>query len=277
MSENNKLIITVDEKRAEKDTQVFLKRSSLEFSEDVKNIEAEIMKDPANPELWMKKGLALSKQMLCREATEAFSTGLTYDPFNWLILRHRGHRYLSTYNFESAAADLELASRIKKDDWDVLYHLGLSYYLMGDFMRADEAYTRCLDITDRTEINLVAVVDWKWLTLKRLGKDKEASEILGFVDEKTEAGENQAYKDRLMVYKGIKTPEEGMIFDNEEFADLEISTRGYGIAMNYYFNGDKAKSGELLNKICECDGYWSAFGYLAAYQELNTGRLKFDA
>lgn len=276
MSENNKLIITVDEKRAEKDTQVFFKRSGLEFSEDVKSIESEIKNDPANTELWMKKGLALAKQMLCREAAEAFSIGLTYDPFNWLILRHRGHRYLSIYNFEGAAADLELASRIKKD-WDVLYHLGLSYYLIGDFMRADEVYTRCLDITDKSEINLVAIVDWKWLTLKRLGKDKEASEILRLVDEKTEAGENQAYKDRLMVYKGIKTPEEGMSFNNEEFADLEVSTRGYGIAMNYYFNGDKAKARELLNKIYECDGYWSAFGYLAAYQELNTGRLHFDA
>jgi len=220
--------------------------------------------------------LALSKQMLFREATEALSTGLTYDPFNWMLLRHRGHRNLSTYNFENAAADLELASRIKKDDWDVWYHLGLAYYLIGDFQRADDAYTKCLNITNRSDINLVAIVDWKWLTLKRLGKDNEASELLNLVDENTKAGENQAYKDRIMVYKGIKTPEEGMRFDNEEFADLEYSTRGYGIAMYCFFNGHKEKTKELLCKIYDSDGFWSAFGYLASYQELNTGRLKFN-
>lgn len=273
--EKGKLKITVNKIRAEKETQVLLKRSALEHSEEVRKVERELENNPSNPNLWMNKGLALAKQMLCREATEAFSVGLSYDPFNWLILRHRGHRHLSTYRFEDAAADFELASRINDKDWDVWYHLGLSYYLIGDFQRACNAYVKCLEMTDRTDINLVAIVDWKWLTLNRLGRYDEASEVLKLVDESTEAGENQPYKDRLMVYKGIMEPEEAMKFDNEEFADLEYSTRGYGVAMYYYFKGEKDKAKDILNKILNSGNFWSAFGYLSAYQEINNGRLKW--
>lgn len=270
---DNKLKITVNDVRAEKSTQVLLKRSELEFSDDVKKIERELETHPANPELWMKKGLALAKQMLFRESTEAFSTGLSYDPFNWLLLRHRGHRHISTYRFEDAAADFELASRINNKDWDVWYHLGLSYYLMGDFERANTAYDRCLKMTEDNDINLVAIVDWKWLTLNRLGKKEEAEMLLDLVDENTEVGENQAYKDRILVYKGLKSPDEAMKFDNEEFSDLEFSTRGYGVAMYHYFNGDRNKAKEIMNKILEKDTFWTAFGYLGAYKELTEGRL----
>jgi tetratricopeptide (TPR) repeat protein len=272
---DNKLKITISDVRAEKDTQILLKRSNLEYSDDVKRIASQLDTQPNNPELWMKKGLALAKQMLFREATEAFSTGLTYDPFNWLLLRHRGHRHISTYRFEDAAADFELASRINNKDWDVWYHLGLSYYLIGDFNRANNAYDRCMEITNMDDINLVAIVDWKWLTLNILGRREEASAILSLVDESTEAGENQAYKDRILVYKGLKTPEEAMQFDNEEFSDLEYATRGYGVAMYHYFSGNKSKAKEIMEKILERDTFWTAFGYLGAYQDLNKGRLDF--
>ena len=49
---------------AEKDTQVQFHRSNLPFSDEVRGIEKEIEKDPGNCELWMKKGIALSKHCL---------------------------------------------------------------------------------------------------------------------------------------------------------------------------------------------------------------------
>ena len=271
--EKKKLSLNLDHNRAEKNTQVLVNRSTLEYSEEVKQAQDLLSKDPKNPELWMKKGLALAKQMLCVESTEAFSIGLSYDPFNWLLFRHRGHRQLSTWRFADAAADFEFASRIKQDDWDIWYHLGLSYYLIGDFTRAASAYNRCLALTDPVSENLVAIVNWEWLTLMRLDRKDDAKKVLEYIDADTEAGENQAYKDMVLTYKGLLKPEKALEFDNPEFEALELATRGYGIAMFYYFNAEKQKAKVLLNKIFDNDAFWSAFGYLATLQELRQERL----
>ena len=101
----------------------------------------------------------------------------------------------------------------------------------------------------------------------RLGKEEEASELLKLVDINTEAGENIAYKNRVLMYKGQMDPEKVLDYDDSEFRDLELATQGYGVAMYYYFNGKMDKASNLINLILEKDEFWSAFGYLAAYQE----------
>ena len=74
---------------AEKEDQVQFRRSKLEFSPEVKEIEKQLEQDPTNVELWMQKGKALSKQSLFVEAIEAYSMGLSYNPFHALTYRHR--------------------------------------------------------------------------------------------------------------------------------------------------------------------------------------------
>jgi tetratricopeptide (TPR) repeat protein len=258
--------------RAEKETQLFMTRSSLIVSDEVMAIEKELESDKKNPELWVQKATELSKQMLYREATEAASKGLTYDPFNWKLLRCRAGRHLATYRFQEAAADFELASRINNEDWNIWYHLGLAYYLLEEYDRAEEAYNKCLALTDPGDENLVAIVDWKWLTSMRLGNHTEAARIIELVDEKTESGENGVYLDRVLVYKGVISPKQAMIFENKEFEGLEFATRGYGIAMYYYYNNEINKAKELLSRIYSDDSFWNAFGYMATYVELE--RLK---
>jgi tetratricopeptide (TPR) repeat protein len=255
--------ITVTDERASKESQVHLNRSSLPFSPEVEEIEAEIKKDPGNPDLWIKKGIALSKQMLFREAIEAYSTGLTYNPFHALTYRHRGHRLISVYRFHEGALDLELSSRLDPTNWDTWYHLGLAYYLLKDYERAEKAYKRCMEMTDSDDL-VVAIVDWYWMTLMRLGKKEEAAELLKLVSEDTDPGENISYKKRVLMYKGIIKPEDLIEFDGAEFPDLELATQGYGLANYYLLMGKNEKANELLEKIIAHDTFWSAFGYLAA-------------
>jgi len=268
---NKRIKITVTDKRAEKDTQLHLLRSKLEFTEETKAIQKEILKNPCSTELWMKKGIALAKQMHFREAIEAYSIGLSYNPFHALSLRHRGHRLISTYRFEEAAFDFEFSSRLNPANWDTWYHLGLAYYLIGDFERANKAYSRCLEMTKEDQEELVAIVDWKWLTLMRLGKVKEAKEVLQLVDEQTEPGENTVYKERVLMYKGGIKPENILEsiprHASDKFGDFELATQGYGVAMYYYFNGQKEKTFDLFMRILKHDTFWSAFGYIAAYQD----------
>ena len=122
---NKRMKITVTNKRAKKETQLQLLRSNLEFTDETKAIQKELDKSPLSTELWMKKGLELAKQMHFKEAIEAYSIGLSHNPFHALTLRHRGHRLISTYRFEEAAFDFELSSRLDPSNWDTWYHLCL--------------------------------------------------------------------------------------------------------------------------------------------------------
>lgn len=267
--------IDVTDTTATKETQVQFNRSNLPLSEEVKEIEKEIEKNPSDCELWMRKGIALSKQMLFKEAVEAYSVGLSYNPFHALTYRHRGHRYLSIRCFAEAAADLELSSRLDPSNWDTWYHLGLAYYLLKDYKRAARAYRACLDITD-SEDKLVAIVDWYWMTAKRLGNEKLAAELLEMVNENTDPGENLSYKRRILMYKGIIKPEDLMQFEGAEFPDLEIATQGYGLSNYYYLNGDMEKSNAVLKQILTIKSFWSAFGFLAALVDAKTRGLDYE-
>lgn len=268
---SNRMNISITDKRAKKDTQLHLLRSKLEFTDETKAIQKEIDKNPSSTELWMKKGIELAKQMHFREAIEAYSIGLSHNPFHALSLRHRGHRLISTYRFEEAAFDFELSSRLDPSNWDTWYHLGLAYYLIGDFERANNAYTRCLKMTKEDQEELVAIVDWKWLTLMRLGKMEEAKEVLQLVDKNTEPGENTVYKERVLMYKGDIKPKTILEsipgYAGDDFGDFELATQGYGVAMFYYFNGEKEKTFDLFRRILKHDTFWSAFGFIATYQD----------
>jgi len=259
----NFMRLSVTKDRAEIDTQVLLKKSDLPYSPEVLEVEEKIKENPKSVELWMQKGLLLSKQMLFREAINAYSTALSLNPFHALTLRHRGHRFISIRMFHEAAADLELSSRLDPTNWDTWYHLGLAYYLLWDFERAEAAYKRCLEMTHTDEL-MVAIVDWYWMTLMRLGKKEEADKLLNLVNEDTDPGENLSYKRRVLMYKGLIKPEELISFEGAEFPDLEMATQGYGLSNYYYLAGELEKSNEILKEILARDTFWSAFGYLAA-------------
>ena len=72
---------------------------------------------------------------------------------------------------------------------------------------------------------------------------------------------------------GLITPEQAMTFENDEFYDIEFSTRGYGVAMNYLYNGDAGACTALLHEIMEHGRFWSAFGYMAAREDLRKERI----
>ena len=260
---------------AEKEDQVQFRRSKLEFSPEVKEIEKQLEQDPTNVELWMQKGKALSKQSLFVEAIEAYSMGLSYNPFHALTYRHRGHRYISVRRYREAAADFELSLRLDPTNWDSWYHLGLAYYLLGAYQRAAKAYQGCLDITTTSDA-MVAIVDWYWMTAKRLGDEEKAAQLLELVDEDTDPGENLSYKNRVLMYKGLIAPEKLMDWEGAEFPELEIATQGYGLSNYYYVNGQLEKSNQVLKQILSIKSFWSAFGFLAAVADAQARGLDYE-
>jgi len=221
-----------------------------------------------------------------REAAAVFSTGVERFPEEPKFLRHRGHRFISLRRFGLAIDDLAKAAdlvRGKPDEvepdgmpnergipvsslhFNIWYHLGLAYYLSGDYEGALGAYRECMaasEIPDKT----VATSHWLYMTLRRLGRVEEAKEVLVGIDEGMDIIENQNYHDCLMMYKGAKTPE-ALLEEAKGEGTLGLVTTGYGVASWYLYSGEEEKGVEVLREIL-ASGAWAGFGYIAAEADL---------
>ncbi len=189
---------------------------------------AELEKDPGNPDgiIWVGRRLAYLGRY--REAIDAFSKGIEMHPENYRLYRHRGHRYITIRQFDKAVADLEKAASLTKAVPDeieqdgapnaagvprstshsnIWYHLGLAYYLQGDFDNALRSYKVCMDFSKLNDDMLVATADWLYMTYRRLGREEDARAVLDLISDDMDILENSAYHQRLLMYKGMVEPD----------------------------------------------------------------------
>lgn len=242
--------------------------------------------DDADAIIWLGRRTAYLGRY--REAITHFSEGIRKHPEDARMYRHRGHRYITTRQFKKAVSDFEKAARLIRGHEDVIepdglpnrlniptstlqsniwYHLGLTHYLTGDLDGAQRAYRKCLEVSKNNDM-LAATAYWKYLTLRRMGKEGAAQQLLSQIDEDFDVIENHAYRDLLFLFKGILT--EGDIMSEGEDA-LQNATMAYGIASWRCLEGDSAGATEILDSIIATN-YWPAFGYIAAESDLAAGR-----
>jgi tetratricopeptide (TPR) repeat protein len=241
-------------------------------NEELAAAAAAAAENPDSGQRWMQKGHAYAKMNYMREAADCYAMSIACDPFNWEYYRHRAHRFLSCWRFSDAAADFTLAARLNPADWNVWYHLGLSWFLLGRYDKAAEAYDVCYRLSG-ADAELIAISDWYWITLRRLGREKEAAAVLERIHSGMDAGENGAYFARLMMYKGLKKPEELLGGDAKT---LDIITMGFGVANYYSLVGQREKCDETLEKVIRAgdeNNLYFAFAYLAAMVDI-AGRAK---
>lgn len=241
------------------------------FPQKALEVARQLESDPKNAELWKEYGLELARGMFMRESVEAFSRAIALEPFEGILYRHRGHRHLSCWEFAEAAADFEVAARLIPENWDVWYHLGLSYYLLGEYDDAQHAYKRCLELTDMSDIEAFpAIIDWSWRTARRRGDEAYAKELLELLPVDFPVGTDECgYALNCAVYQGRKTPEEALeVCAGQD--PLHAATNSYAMANYFNETGDAARSKEQLEKLIadlDAEG-WCTFGYLAAMQDL---------
>ena len=224
------------------------------------------------------------------EAITVFSAGLMRFPRAHELLRHRGHRYISTRQFDKAATDLEHATALaaaqpvqveadgipnqknqptSNSHFNIWYHLGLAYYLLGQWQTAVSAYQTCLQYADNPD-SLTATVDWLYMTHRRLGNEAEAQKLLNLISEDMDLVESPVYHNRLLMYKGLRTPESLLHRQEEtpESTDIALATQGYGVGNWYLYNGEPKAAKAIFERVLQSRN-WSAFGYIAAEVELN--------
>jgi tetratricopeptide (TPR) repeat protein len=222
------------------------------------------------------------------ESIKIFSDGIEKYPESFRLFRHRGHRYISIREFDLAVADLQQAAALMQGhpleiepdgqpnklntplgstQFSIWYHLGLAHYLNGNFENALMAYEECFKVSDKDDL-IVATADWLYMTYRRLGMNDKAAALLEFIHEDMEIIENDSYHLRLMMYKGLRTPESLLEVDPDvDDPDLSVATQGYGLGNWYLYNGDPVKAKEIFTRVTN-GVHWAAFGFIAAEAEL---------
>ena len=250
---------------------------------------ADYDRDPSNVDnaIWLGRRLAYLGRFT--EAIDAFTQGIAKHPNEPRLYRHRGHRYITTRRFDLATADLKKAAQLiagKKDEIEpdgapnkagvprstlqsnIWYHLGLAQYLAGDFPGALASYREGMTVSRVNDDMLVATSDWLYMTLRRLERDEEARRVLAPIREQMDVLENGAYHARLLMYKGLRTPESVLNLNTAD--DIQIATQGYGVGNWYLVNGDRAKARDLFGRVLAGKAT-TAFGFIAAEADVKRG------
>ena len=94
---------------------------SLPDTDAVKSARTALEANPRNTARIIDLGVAQSGARQFREAITTFTRGLEIEPTNALLLRWRGHRYISVRELDRAFADLTRGSAINSADlWDLV-------------------------------------------------------------------------------------------------------------------------------------------------------------
>jgi tetratricopeptide (TPR) repeat protein len=252
---------------------------------DLRQARAFHEQNPQDPDaiIWVGRRLAYLGRY--RESIDVFSEGVALHPHDARMYRHRGHRYITTRQFNRAISDLQQAAQLVEGRPDeiepdgapnrynipvstlntnIWYHLALAYYLRHDFEKALPAWQRAVDASTNDDM-LVASSDWLYMTLRRLGRHDEAAGVLDRIRPGMTILENDAYHRRLLMYKGLLTPDEVMPADTQD--PVQIATYGYGLANWYLVNGDRQQAQGLFRRILDGRN-WAAFGFIAAEAEM---------
>jgi tetratricopeptide (TPR) repeat protein len=241
--------------------------------------------------IWLGRRMAYLGRY--KDAVRVFASGMVLFKNDARFYRHRGHRYLTLRCFDDAIRDFEMAASLVKGKPDetepdglpnakniptstlqsnVWYHLGLAYYLKGDFARALKAYEEAQKVSTNNDMR-VATSYWHYMTLRRLGKTKEAKKILKPFAGNIELIENDEYLKLIRLYRGEARLEALLSEITGDANTLKSSSLGYGIGNYFLYNGEKERALAIFRKII-AGNQWASFGYIAAEVEL--GRMKTD-
>ena len=222
-----------------------------------------------------------------KEAVKIFTQGIEKFPSDARFYRHRGHRFITLRCFDEAIKDFEKAAKLirgKADEIEpdglpnarniptstlqsnIFYHYGLAFYLKGDFRRALKAYREAEKVSRNPDM-LVATRHWLYMTLRRLGKTKEAEKSIADIKDNLDIIENDDYYKLIKLYQDKLTADDLLKEIRAEADTLSNASLGYGLGNWFLYNGEKEKAAKIFRQITT-GNQWASFGYVAAEAEL---------
>ena len=214
-----------------------------------------------------------------QEAIKLFTLGIKNHPNDARFYRHRGHRYISTRQYDKAISDFKKAVLLIDGKVDQLepdglpnqkniplstlhgniwYHLGLAYYLKNDMENALNSFNN-RSVTHKYDDNIVSGGHWLYMINRRLGKIGEANTVVNKVHKDMDIIENMSYHQSCLFYKG-ELQESEMKMD-------EVAL--YTLANWYvYEKNDTIKAKEYYQNLLEKGNPYS-FAYIAGESDWN--------
>lgn len=148
----------------------------------------------------------------------------------------------------------------------IWYHSGVAKYLTGDFAGAFHDFGKSAELAIDDDA-VTATFDWRYMALRRLGRDAEAQSMLDELDTGSlavTAGEDFYFR-RLRLYKGEVTADE--VIEQLAASPLALATQGYGVGNWYLYNGDREAAERVFESVIQ-NGAPHSFAYMAAEADL---------
>ena len=253
------------------------------LNEARKNVETDASADNL---IWLGRRTAYLGRY--KDAIRIFTQGVEKFPDDARFLRHRGHRFITLRCFDLAIADLDRAAKLIKGKPDqvepdglpnarniptstlqsnIWYHLGLAHYLKGDFKAALKAYREAAKVSTNPDM-LVATTHWQYMTLRRLGRKKDATAIVAAIKPDLEVIENADYLKLIRLYQGKTTTEELLKEISGDVSALSKASIGYGLGNWFLYNDQRPEAEKIFREVI-LGNQWASFGHIAAEVELS--------
>ena len=250
-------------------------------------------KNPIDPDAMIWAGRRLGYLGEYKESVRVFSEGVKRFPKDARFLRHRGHRYITLRCFDDAIRDFEAAAKLVKGKPDeiepdglpnarniptstlqsnIWYHLGLAYYVKGDFKNALRAYNEAEKVSKNPDM-LVATKHWQYMILRRLGRTDDAIKAVESIPADLDIIENGDYYALVKIYKGLEGGGRLLKEFESSPAGLSSASVGYGLGNRYLYHNKPDEAMKIFRQIVAGD-QWASFGYIAAEAELERAKGK---
>lgn len=216
-----------------------------------------------------------------QDAINIFSEGIEKHPEDARMYRHRGHRYITTRQYEKAIADFKKAVTLIHGTEDIVepdglpndrniplstlhgniwYHLGLAFYLQNDIENALIAYSN-RTVTEKYPDNLVSGGYWLYMINRRLDEVDDANASIANVTKDLDIIENMSYHQMCLFFKGLLSEEE---IANQTLGTSSSDVLAYGLGNWYlYEKQDSLKAKAIYERLLEKGNRYS-FAYLVA-------------
>ncbi len=214
-----------------------------------------------------------------QKAIDLYSEGIKKYPDDARFYRHRGHRYISTRQYDKAIKDFRKAIELIDGEVDqiepdglpnekniplttlngnIWYHIGLAYYLTNDMNNALKAFSN-RSVSHKYDDNIVSSAHWLYMINRKLGDIEGASKIIDKVDDEMDIIENMSYYQLCLFYKGYLKESE-IIID-----DVAL----YSLANWYiYEKNDTLRAKKYYQKLLE-NGNPYSFAFIAGESDWN--------
>ncbi len=250
-------------------------RHMLMMRPDLEESYEKTLKEPKLAMNWYELGMAYMHADRAEESIDAFSHGISLEPFNPYMHFSRGRKLSAIGKYWQGMADLRFALRLLPDNWVFWYYCATSNNLSGRYEESIEDFKMCIKYTEPGEH--YPFVYWLYTTyLINLGDRDKAKEALKLIpsSDYEPPQMDYGYVRSVKLFNGDVSVEDFVDLEHmkesclphENRVQLELNGMYFALYAHAVFTDDEELQKTALTKLLEVkvDG---AFGYTRGLAE----------